>query len=299
MASKDILSMILQGGATAVGSAFGPAGAAVGAGLGQAVSAGIDMVTDKPEYPGPSADEKMALFFASENAAEASMTDGPSSQSVSRLQEASGKAGMQQANELNTVAIGMSPLDRSRLTTSLLSRSSESRAKGQSALEGFIEGSRGRALVNKVQTTRAYANQAQNVRIAEQNAIVKRQATETAMNDQFSSIMTGLVKSMSNPALNLFQTEEKPEQAPVVEQAETPLLDELGYGQLEPESYGGGFNPGTLMPVSSDSVKPIPTSPAPIKQTSVDDTNPWFNNDNIDPEELFDYMERMFGGDAL
>ena len=308
MAGKDILSMILQGGATAAGAVVGgPAGAAVGAGAGQAVSAGIDMLTDKPQWPGPSADEKMALFFAGENAAEASMTDSASPQSVARLQEASGKAGMQQANELNTVALGMSPLDRSRLTTSLLSRSSESRAKGQSALEGYIEGSRGRALVNKVQANSAYATQAKSVNLARQLRVLRMQQAENGLNDQFAGIMKNLVTSMANPALNMFQLGGEGSTA-------------SGKGSVGGYTSGAGVKAGGSLLEGTDALSNSEFVPnkdvvpavtpegldysldfgADVKpQLNPKDVGSGWDFDNMSENEMFGYMERMFGRGAL
>lgn len=232
--------MILQGGATAVGGVMGgPAGAALGSAGGQVLGMGIDMLTDKPEYQGPSGNMLSAEFLAGETATEASMVDTASSREVARMQEGVGRAGMQRAQELNTSLMGLSPLDRSRVTQSLLAQGTQVRNQAQDALRGFLEGSRSTALLNKVRATGAYSNIATKVNTARVNAELRRKEAEAAINNSYADVMGNLVSAMANPALDIGGNKDDATALPT---SVTPELDKAGYGKLDPASYGGNIN---------------------------------------------------------
>jgi len=208
MEGKDILSMLLQGGTTAIGAAAGgPAGAAIGGGIGQAVSSGIDLLTDKPSYGGPSPEELTSLFIAGQNAESAYMMDGLGADEVSRITQAGRSVENRAMAEYASMFRQLSPYDSAKLTDSLMARSANLKSETQDKISSYMSGSKARNLLSSIQANQSFANIAKSV---EQARLQKRLLTEQSqkkMEEQFSLTISNLAKAFAGPALDFNNTD--------------------------------------------------------------------------------------------
>lgn len=196
-----LLKLLIQGGSMA-SMAGGPVAGAIGTGAGGLISAGIDLFNNKSSYPGPSADEEQALFFAGETASQASQLSGASASEVSRLVQGNNEQGNKETQDFNTMFRQLSPFDMAKISGQIMTRASEIRDQTSEGVSKFLQGSEARNLLTSVQATRSYAGIADRVQQKKLQAQLLKEETDAKMNADFSNMLMNITRAMSSPILD-------------------------------------------------------------------------------------------------
>ena len=177
--------------------------AAAGVGtVGSIIQAGVSLA-NKPTYPGASAEEEQALFFAGETAADASMLGEASAGQVSRMVQAGNQVDAQQTQEFNAMFRNVSPFDMAKISQSLMKRSLDVRKQTEEGIASFLDSSQAKNLLTRVSANKGFADIANTVQQKKLQAQLLKEATEEKMNKQFTDMMTNITKAISSPILDI------------------------------------------------------------------------------------------------